>query len=78
MELTEGERIGSLFLLLLLIFCGWLVFYIVSLPEHMAKEGYTPYRLPGDATVYWYTVPTPLCTLQVAPEGKSDALKGKF
>ncbi len=51
--MSEGERVGAWLVLLAMVGFGSLCFMQLTENERMAKQGFTPIRLPGSTEIYW-------------------------
>lgn len=55
--MSAQENTVAYFILLAMVGVGALVFVEITRTERMAKAGFYPSRLAGDAQVYWMPIP---------------------
>lgn len=66
--MTEAERAGFLFAMLLSIMFFGTIWYSTTTVERMALQGFMPYRMVNDNTLYWLPIPK--------KEPRADLLRG--
>mgnify|MGYP001434096042 CR=1 FL=1 len=56
--MSEGERMGALAGILLIVLSFATALWVDGTNERMAQQGFMPLRLQGDTKVYWLPIPT--------------------